>query len=214
VLGSGPHPLQYWRDGIGATGAILARANTTSMNARSPHKAIVAYCGALVFALASTGCASPNGSGTAASPQGFAALPSIERSAVLTTNVAGKYQGKFLVKGKVIGDADFTLTQSGTAAGGFLKLVLSKRTTIEPVAMTLDTKNNSFTGSATDPSGTACTYALSGSYNPKTFVLRGTSSPATCTGKLATFKTTETCYYDTGSSTNALRPNVRGIIKC
>jgi hypothetical protein len=183
------------------------------MNARSPHKAIVAYCCALVLALISAGCASPNGNGTAASAQGFAALPSIQGNAAVTTNVAGKYAGKFLVKGKVVGVADFTLTQSGTAAGGFLKLVLSKRTTIEPVAMTLNT-NNSFTGSATDPSGTPCTYALSGSYNPKTFVLRGTSSPATCSGKVATFITTESCYYDTGSSTNTLRPNIRGIIKC
>jgi hypothetical protein len=173
------------------------------------QRAIVVYCctALLVFA----GCASPVGG---ANSQGAASLPSIGSNAVSATNLAGRYSGKFLLKNKPIGDAYFDLTQSGTAVGGTLKLVLSK-TTREPVAMTVDTANNSFTGIATDPTGkTHCSYTLSGSYNPKTFVLRGTSSPLTCTGKVATFRTTESCFYNTSSSANIHRPDARGIIEC
>jgi hypothetical protein len=173
----------------------------------------MAFCCAAM--LASAGCASPGGSASAASPQGFASLPSIVRTSASIANVAGQYKGKFLLKKTIIGDAYFNLTQSGTAIGGSLKLVLSKSTLNEPVAIAFDATNDSFTGSATDPTGkTPCTYALSGSYNPKTFVLRGTSSPLTCTGKVANFTTTESCYYNTSSGTNALRPDARGIIEC
>lgn len=173
----------------------------------------MAYCCAAL--LVSAGCASPGGGRNAASPQGLTSLPSIGSTAASIADVAGRYQGKFLLKTKPVGNAYFNLTQSGTAVGGSLKLVFSKRTVHEPVAMTLDPANNSFTGNATDPTGkTPCTYALSGSYDPKTYVLRGTSSPLTCPGKIANFTTTESCYYKTGSSTSALRPSARGIIEC
>ena len=149
-----------------------------------------------------------------ASPQAQAPLPSFEASAASATNVAGQYQGNFLLKNTVIGKAFFDLTQSGTSVGGKLKLVLSGGTIHEPVAMTLDTADNTLTGTAVDASGNpVCTYALSASYNPKTFVLRGTSSPLTCKGKVATFRTTERCFYNTGSS-NATRRNATGIIEC
>ena len=170
---------------------------------------MIAYgCAALlVFA----GCASPIGG---ANSQSAVSLPTIDGSAASATNLAGQYSGKFFLANKPIGDAYFDLTQSGTAVGGTLKLVLS-RTIREPVAMTLDTADNSFTGIATDPTGkTHCSYTLSGSYNPKTFVLRGTSSPLTCSGKVATFRTTESCFYNTGSATSVRRSDARGIIEC
>lgn len=160
----------------------------------------------LVFA----GCTSPAGSESA---QGPSSLPATIRAATVT-NVAGRYQGKFLLERKAIGDAYFDLTQSGTAIGGTLKLVLTK-TTREPLAMTLDATNDTFSGIATDPSGkTPCSYTVAGSYNPKTFVLRGTSSPLTCPGKVANFTTTESCYYNTNPSTNARRTDARGILEC
>jgi hypothetical protein len=180
------------------------------MNTEKRYSAVMVYCCAAMLVLA--GCASP-GEGQSAA-QGFAPVPSIGSAAASITNVAGRYHGKFLLKKKPIGDAYFDLTQSGTAIGGTLRLVLSK-TLREPVAMTLDAANNSFTGNATDPTGkTHCTYALSGSYNPKTFVLSGTSSPLTCPGKVANFTTTESCFYNTSSSPSARRPDARGIIEC
>jgi hypothetical protein len=172
---------------------------------------LTVYCCAALLVLA--GCASPAGD-KGVDPQGSASLPSVVTDTAAIANLAGQYSGKFLIKNKPIGDAYFDLTQHGTAVGGTLKLVIS-RTTREPVALLLDTANNSFTGIATDPSGKAhCSYTLSGSYNPKTFVLRGTSSPLTCTGKVATFRTTESCFYNTNSSANVRRPDARGIIEC
>ena len=172
-------------------------------------RALTISCGAAL--LVSAGCASPAGSGSA---QGLSSLPATVSSAATITNVAGRYQGQFLLKKKVIGDAAFDLTQSGTAIGGTLKLVLTK-TAREPVAMTFDATNNTFSGVATDPTGkTPCSYALAGSYNPKTFELSGTSSPLTCPGKVANFKTTESCFYNTSPSTNARRPAAHGILEC
>ena len=168
---------------------------------------------ASLCAAALAGCAS-SGAGSGAPSQGLAPLPSLAEPAASVSNVAGQYQGKFRIKNSVIGTVSFNLTQSGTAVGGTLKLVLSKSTLSEPVAMTLSAANNTLTGTAVDAaSKTPCTYALKGSYNPKTFVLRGTSSPLTCTGKVANFTTTEQCFYNTGSS-NAIRRDVNGIIEC
>jgi hypothetical protein len=162
------------------------------------------------IALTLTGCAS----GASSGGSGPTSLPAIARDAPSIANLAGKYSGKFLVKSKPVGNASFNLTQNGTSIGGILKLALSSRTVLEPVALTLDPANNTFTGSATDPKGTTkCTYELDGSYNPKTFVLRGTSSPLTCAGKVATFRTTESCFYNSGSA-NDIRPEARGIIEC
>jgi len=139
----------------------------------------------------------------------------MQSDAASITNLAGQYSGKFLLANKPIGDAYFNLTQRGTAVGGMLKLVISNQTTHEPVAMKLDAANDTFTGTATDPTGkTPCTYLLRGSYNPKTFVLRGTSAPHTCTGKTATFRTTESCFYNTEPSASNRRPDARGIIEC
>ena len=182
------------------------------MNVRKRQGPVVASCcaAALLFA----GCASPGG-GSAASSQGVASLPSIGRAAASATNLAGQYQGTFRLKTKVVGKAYFTLTQSGTTVGGTLKLVLSKKTLHEPVAVTFDAASNGFSGNVVDPTGkTPCTYAIAGSYNPKTFVLRGTSSPLTCAGKVANFTTTESCYYNTGTGAGAIRRDARGIIEC
>ncbi len=185
------------------------RVNSSFMKTEKRYRALMAYCCAAVLAFA--GCASPVGG---ANSQVSASLPSLRSDTASATSLAGRYHGKFLLKKKPIGEAYFDLTQSGTAVGGTLKLVLSK-TIREPVAMTLDTANNSFTGIATDPTGKMhCSYTLRGSYNPTTFVLRGTSSPLTCAGKVATFRTTESCFYNTRSSANVRRPDARGIIEC
>lgn len=182
------------------------------MNTNNRRGAVIA-CGCAIL-LVLSGCASAGGT-TALTPHGLESLPSAGHSAAAIANVAGRYHGKFSISGKRVGDASFDLTQSATAVGGSLTLVLAKQTLREPVAMTLDPANNSFTGSATDPTGTTpCTYALSGSYNPKTFILRGTSAPRTCAGKKAAFTTTERCFYNTGSGTNASRLPSRDIAKC
>jgi hypothetical protein len=181
------------------------------MNIGKRHAFVVFCCAA---ALAFAGCASPNIAGSGEPSQGLSSLPAIARDASQTTNVAGKYQGKFFLKKKAIGDISFDLSQSGTAVGGTLKLVLSK-TIREPVALTLDASNNMLTGTAVDPSGkTACAYTIKASYNQKTFVLRGTSSPLTCPGKVANFTTTESCYYNTTPATNSRRVDARGILEC
>jgi hypothetical protein len=187
--------------------------NRALMKTGKRYHAVMVYCCAAVLAFA--GCASPSGGSGVGSLQGLAPLPSIASDAASVANVAGKYRGKFLLKRKTIGDAYFDLTQSGTAIGGTLRLVLST-TVREPVALTLDAANNSFTGSATDPSDKSpCTYTLSGSYNPKTAVLRGTSSPLTCAGKVANFTATQSCYYNTSPSATARRrPDARGVIEC
>jgi hypothetical protein len=177
------------------------------MNTYKGGRAVLALCAAGALAA----CASPGTS--PASSQGLSSLPALAAAAA-TTNVAGRYQGTFKIKFTVAGKASFDLTQSGNAIGGTLKLVLSSQTLREPVAMTL-AKGNTFTGTAVDLLGkTKCTYGLSGSYNPKTFVLRGTSSPITCKGKTATFDTTESCFYNTGSDANDVRPNAKGILEC
>jgi hypothetical protein len=186
-------------------------ANSALMNIGKRYAFVVFCCAA---ALAFTGCASPNVAGGGEPSQGSSTLPAIARDASSIANVAGKYQGKFFLKKKAIGDISFDLSQSGTTVGGTLKLVLSK-TTREPVALTLDAASNTLTGTAVDPSGkTACAYTISASYNPKTFVLSGTSSPLTCPGKVANFKTTESCFYNTTPSMDARRPAARGILEC
>jgi hypothetical protein len=200
-------PVKPLNRAIPGDGLIAAFMKSTRRSG-----ALMACCCAAL--LASAGCASTGNQG-ASSSQAFAPLPPAGVPATSVANVAGRYHGKFLLKTKPVGDAYFNLTQSGTAIGGTLKLVLSKRTLYEPVAMTLDVANDSFTGSATDPTGkTPCTYALRGSYNPKTFILRGTSSPATCSGKVANFAAAESCFYVTGSGIIARRSEARGIIEC
>jgi hypothetical protein len=181
------------------------------MKARKRYGAAIGlFCSAtLLFA----GCASPRGAGSAYVPSSPALLA---RNAASIADVAGRYRGKFLIGGKSTGEAYFNVTQRGTAVGGWLKLVLPKSTIQEPVAMTLDASNNTLVGNATDPSGaTPCTYALRGSYNSKTFVFKGTSTPLTCSGKAATFRTVERCFYETNGTANDRRhPDARGIIEC
>jgi hypothetical protein len=63
--------------------------------------------------------------------------PAIASDGASIANLAGRYSGTFSIKGKPVGDIDFNLTQSGTAIGGVLKLVVSK-TYKEPVALTLE----------------------------------------------------------------------------
>ncbi len=180
------------------------------MNTGIRLRALLAFCCAAALA----GCASVGAGGSAPSPQGMSGLPPLANAAA-ATNVAGRYSGKFRLKTTVVGNVSFNLTQSGSAVGGSLKLVLAKRTIGEPVAMTLDATANTLTGTAVDASGKQpCTYALRATYNPKTFIFRGTSSPLTCTGKVANFTTTERCFYNTGSSADAIRPNAHGIIEC
>ena len=179
------------------------------MNSGKRHNAVTVFCCAIALALA--GCATGGSNGVGS---GLTSLPSIASDAASIANLAGRYHGTFSIKGKRAGDIDFNLTQNGTAIGGVLKLVVSK-TYREPVAFTLDAANNSFVGNAVDSAGkTTCVYALSGSYNPKTFVLSGTSAPVTCSGKTAKFRTVESCYYNTGSSPTDRRPDARGILEC
>lgn len=159
-------------------------------------------------------CASTAAGGSPA-PQGIAPLPAVAASASSGTNVAGRYKGKFLIKKSVVAEAHFNITQSGSAVGGILKLVLSDRTLHEPVALTLDAANNTLSGVATDAeSNTECTYALKATYDPKTFVLSGTSSPLNCSGKVATFTTKERCFYNTAPASNAIRAHAHGILEC
>jgi hypothetical protein len=181
------------------------------MKANKRSRAVAAAGCSAVLALA--GCASSGGG--FASQQGSTSFASSAGSRASTTNLAGQYRGAFLVGGKVVGKAYFNLTQTGTAIGGTLRLVLSKSIYREPVALKLAAKNDTVTGNAVDATSTTpCTYALTGSYNPKTFVFTGKSTPATCKGKVATFKTVERCFYDTGSGTDVIRPNATGLLEC
>jgi hypothetical protein len=165
----------HWHSEPETRAAIERRPITSSMNLRTRLFAFVACWCAAVLA----GCAVPGGRGAAS--QSFAQLPSLVRPAT-AANVAGQYEGEVLLKKTVVGKAYFDLTQSGTAVGGTFKLVLSKRTLHEPVAMTLNATNDTLTGNAVDASDkTPCTYALSASYDPKkrlSLVERRRRSPA------------------------------------
>jgi hypothetical protein len=168
-------------------------------------------CAALLILV---GCQSGGGA-SALSPLGLTAASAPDSTGAASANLAGQYRGKFSVKTAVIGNVTFDLTQSGSSIGGTLKLVVPKQRFTEPVAMALKAANDTFSGNAIDAaSKTPCTYALNGSFNPKTLVLKGTSTPLTCAGQRANFTATERCYYNTGSKTNAVRRNDDAMPEC
>ncbi|HEX3467600.1 MAG TPA: hypothetical protein VHT05_05925 [Candidatus Elarobacter sp.] len=134
---------------------------------------------ALALVLALTGCHSSTGTVTPAST---------------LSNVTGDYTGTVTDATAGVQNATLTLSEHGSAVGGALLLGATGATTIA-LALTLET-SNAMNGSGTmDTTGVACTFTVTGTYDPTANTYDGSYAPvgtcATMTG--GTFTLAQQC---------------------
>lgn len=157
----------------------------------------VSCLAALAAAALSSGCAGTVNAGAPAA--GAAARAASGVLAPAGTNpFAGQYAGTARFGALHNGAASASLVQSQTAVGGMLTATFAKTTYVYSLAA--GATGGSFGGVTVATIGSvACSFTLTGTYDPTTHKLAISYAPARgCVGKSGTFAMTKQCYYQEG----------------
>jgi hypothetical protein len=158
-----------------------------------------------LLALTACGGASAAMPGAAAALRGSAGQDKI--AAAKHYNLSGEYVGKFMDIGSGTGTAKASYTQYQNAVGGVLTIKYANNTITSSVALTVD--GSATNGTTVAPaSGSYCAFSTTGTYDPKTGVMRGSYQAVHgCTGGGGTFTLKQKCFYKyTGSED--IRPEI------